>query len=389
MMWTKLLKPHSLGDFLNDTFMLVPKLWKRALPVSVFALLPGVAAWMAVIGSIASWLKGIAADPIPGEAVTGVGRILSGLGPLLLLVAAATVLLSLGQAFQKAFVCAQVGAVIEGRRAGFSELLSEAFRPAWIRVAVQDAALGSIAGGIVMALVAILTFPLAIGALGDLVGAGGPHAAGFAPGFVIRIVGIYLASLAAGLAVVWWLRVRTCACAPAAVLEHANSFSGIGRSLDLSRNRGWRIFGVMFIVSLVITFGLGIVTGPFTFAVAMPGYFGLLRSTLSGEKPSPDTVAAFLASLSWGAGLSMLVSGVIKGGLWPSFLTLLYTDLRIRAGEIDVADEAPAAPAAQPDDFAAVPADLAAAQPADSAELDAPLDVPRGSEGPASGGDRA
>jgi hypothetical protein len=48
--------------------------------------------------------------------------------------------------------------------------------------------------------------------------------------------------------------------------------------------------------------------------------------------------------MSWALGLSVLVSGVVEGSLWSSFLTILHADLRIRAGEKDPAaeDEQPA-----------------------------------------------
>jgi hypothetical protein len=37
--------------------------------------------------------------------------------------------------------------------------------------------------------------------------------------------------------------------------------------------------------------------------------------------------------MGWATGVSMLLTGVVKGTLWPSFLALLHADLRIRAGE--------------------------------------------------------
>jgi|GEM_PF-1665522 len=334
-MGLRLRKQHSLGDFLNDTFSLVPLIWKRALPVSLAAIVPGIAVWMLAMGSIASWVKGIAAEPasIENDPV----RIFSGLMPMLLLGALATVLLFLGQAFQKAFVCAQVGGAIDGRRPRLSELLAAALHPAWIRVAVQDAVIGSLAGSVAFAVIAAAIFPFLFSVLNDVVRLKGPGGPGLR--FVFEIVALYLGSIVVALAAVWWLRVKTCVSAPAAVLERVNSFSGIGRSLELVRGRGWRTFGIMFIVSLVISFGLGILTGPFTFAVAMPGYFTFLRSSTSGEKPSPEAIAALISSMTWGAGLVMLLSGLVKGTLWPSFLALLHADLRIRAGEIEAEPE--------------------------------------------------
>jgi hypothetical protein len=49
--------------------------------------------------------------------------------------------------------------------------------------------------------------------------------------------------------------------------------------------------------------------------------------------------------MSWAVGVTVLISGLVKGSLWPSFLTLLYADLRIRAGELEPdGDDAPPMP---------------------------------------------
>jgi hypothetical protein len=89
----------------------------------------------------------------------------------------------------------------------------------------------------------------------------------------------------------------------------------------------------MFIVSLVISFGLGIVTGPLAFIAIIPGYISFIKESLAGKTPSPEAIFALLSSMSWAIGITMLISGVVRGALWPSFLTMLHADLRIRAGE--------------------------------------------------------
>jgi hypothetical protein len=333
---------HSLGDFLNDSFALVPLVWKKALPVSLAALAPGIALWIATMGSLVRWIKAIVAEA--GSIGSDPSLVLSGFAPFLALAMLATLALYLGQAYQKAFVCAQAGAAIEGRAPGFRELAASAFRPAWLRVAVQDAVVGSLASSIALGIIAGLFFPFFFGKLGEIVRLKESGDAGI--GLIVSFLAVYLGSILVAEAAVWWLRVKTCVSAPASVIERVNSFAGIGRSLELVRGREWRIFGCMFIVSLVISFGLGILTGPITFVVIMPGYFSFLKSSLSGETPSPESIIAFLSSMSWGLGVTMLISGVVQGCLWPSFLTLLHADLRIRAGELDAApEEAPAGPA--------------------------------------------
>ena len=340
----KLRGRHTLGDFLNDTFALVPRIWKKALPVSVAALLPGAALFVAAMAAFGGKLRAIVAEAPSIEADPS--RLLSGLVPLILLSILASLALFLGEAFQKAFVCAQAGAVLEGRDPSLTELAASAFRPAWLRVAVQDAVLYSLAGSIAFAVVASTFLPFLFGKLGDIIRLGESSGPGI--GLIVSFVAAYLGAILAAVAAVWWLRARTAVSAPATVLEGANSFAGIGRSLELTRGRAWRTFGIMFIVSLVISFGLGILTGPITFVAIMPGYLSFLRATLSGENPSPESIVAFFSSMSWAIGIAMMIGGVVQGALESSFLTLLHADLRIRAGEVEGAPEEGAPPEAVP-----------------------------------------
>lgn len=321
---------HTLGDFLNDTFSLVPLIWKRALPVSLASIVPGAALWTLAMRSLGSWIRTLA-----GEG-SSIGRdpsqALSGIGPAIVFGTLASILLFVGQAYQKAFVCAQSGAALEGRETSFAKLASATLRPAWLRVAVQEAVIGILAGFLVFAVIGAILFPFIAGKLSDFVGQrkeGFSHAA-----FFVQLLALYFASILVALAVDWWLKVKTCVSSPAAVLEDRNSFAGIGRSLTLARGSGWRVFGAMFIVSLVISFGLGILTGPITFGVAMPGYFAFLRDSIGGKTPSAESLLSLVSSLSWAFGVTLLISGTVKGTLWPAFLTLLHADLRARSGEL-------------------------------------------------------
>jgi hypothetical protein len=322
---------HSLGDFLNDTFSLVPRIWKKALPVSLVALAPGVALLIAAITSLGSWIKSVAGEP------ASIGKdpslVVSGLAPLLLLGMLASLALFLGHAFQKAFVCAHVGSAIEGREPGLRELTAAAFRPAWVRMAAQEAIVGALAYFIAEAAVGAILCPFLFGKLGDFARLGESGGPGI--GFIASFIAVYLVSILVASAAIWWLRVKTCVAAPAVVLERVNPFAALGRSLELTRGKGWRTFGIMFIVSLVISFGLGILTGPITFLVLMPGYIPFLREALAGETPSPQAIIALVSSMSWAIGVTSLITGLVKGTLWPTFLTLLHSDLRIRAGEIE------------------------------------------------------
>jgi hypothetical protein len=334
---------HRLADFLNDTFALVPAIWKRALPLSFAAILPGAALFVASIASLVDIVNSFIADS--EVFAEDPGLVFTSLVPFLLLIVAASVALFLGRSYQKAFVCSEAGRALEGRKASLTEALRGAARPAFARVAAQDIVVQSISSTIAFGIVFALFLPLCIGLIVKIVGL--ERSGGSPIGPIVSLVALYILLILAASAAAWWLMVKTAVSAPATVIERVNSLAGMGRSLDLVRGRSWRVFGVMFIISLVISFGLGVITGPITFAVILPGYFALIKESLSGESPSPQTIVAFLSSMSWGLGVSVLVSGVVEGCLWPSFQTLLHADLRVRAGELEpMPEERRAAPIA-------------------------------------------
>jgi hypothetical protein len=336
---------HSIADFLNDTFSIVPRIWKRALPVSVAAILPGSALLAASISALVGMIEAIVADSEIFKDNPALA--FSSFAPFFVLLVLASLALFLGMSFQKAFICAEAGDAIGGRQTALGASLRRTIRPAFARIVAQDFIVESLASAIVFGIIFLLFFPFCFGAIARIIEA--PNAEDKAFASIIALMGIYFLVILVAEAAAWWIKVKTAVAAPAAVLERVNAFTALGRSVDLVRGRSWRIFGSMFIVSLVISFGLGILLGPITFVVILPGYFSILSESIAGTSPSPESIIAFLSSMSWALGLSVLVSGIVEGSLWSSFLTVLHADLRIRAGEKDAAaEEEPPAPSPAP-----------------------------------------
>jgi hypothetical protein len=322
-MASKLRGARRLGDFLNDTFSLVPRLWRTILPVSLAAIAPGSALFALAIGSMGGWIRGLASDSASLE--KNPALVFAGLGPFIWLYALAMLALFVGQTYLKAFVCLATGAAIDKAKPRLGELARQAFRPALIRLAVQDLAIGAIGQVLSLAAAAAILVPFIMGKLGAIVrlkDSSSPPAS-----LIAGFIAAYLLAVLAAAAVVWWLKVKMAVAAPATVLEDRNAVSGAGRSIDLVRGRSWRIFGTVFIVSLIISFGLGILTGPFTFAAAIPGYFSFIKENISGAKPSMASIERLLTSLSWTMGLTILLNGIVEGTLMSAFLTLLHADL--------------------------------------------------------------
>jgi hypothetical protein len=319
---------RGLGDYLNDTFNLVPRVWKEVLPVSVAAVLPPALIYGAAFGSLRGIATALSADGAwPKDDPSG---FLRALAPFFLAMGAASLLQFLCGAYQKAFVCLRAGAELQGRKPRFGTLARAALGRPWLRVAIQDAVIGSVIVALALAILFALFFPLLLWAVGNAAKVSREAW----PSMALGVTALYLLFLLAAFAAAWFISVRCCVSAPASLLERRNSIEGIGRSIHLTARAFWRVFGAMFVISLVISFGLGIVMGPITFGIAMPGYFRFLGETMSGGSPSPASVLSLLSSMGWVMGISMLFTGVVQGTLWPSFLTVLYADLRTRKGEL-------------------------------------------------------
>jgi hypothetical protein len=317
---------RGLGDYLNETFSLLPRIWKDALPVSIAAAAPAAVVFGLCFGSLRDLFEDLSENSNwPSENPM---ELLNAVGFFIIVLLAGSVLQFLGGTYQKAFICRRAGAELEGRKPRFFPLLKTVAGRPWLRVAVQDAVIGVVVNSISLLVFFAAMIPAAAAVVkAQSIVEDNPSALAVGYVWIILIVGVVAS------AALWFIQVRTSVSAPASVIEKCNSITGIGRSLHLSSKCFWRIFWAMFLVSLVISFGLGILTGPITFGLAAPGYFSFLQDSLTGSSPSMESMLKLLSSMGWAIGVNFFLSGIVQGILWPSFLTVLYADLRARKGE--------------------------------------------------------
>ncbi len=267
--------------------------------------------------------------PGAGGGAEEVLKALSILAPVWGYIALASVLLFAGGAFQKAFIIAASGKALDGDRPAFRSTLKECL-PGWGRIMVQDIAV-SFVGQILASIIAFaIIIPYVLANLSLFENLKSSDSSSMMS-FIFSIMGIYILMLLAVEAAVWWLKVKTSVSGPASIRGAQNSISGIGSSISLVKGQSWRVFGIMFIVELIIGFAVGILSGPFTFAAILPGYVNTLKLEGATKQEEARTIAKMFSSLGSTAALSALITGVVKGGLWPIFLTLLHDDLSFRA----------------------------------------------------------
>lgn len=108
---------RGLGDYLNDTFSLIPRIWKDALPVSIIAVLPAAVALGFGFASLRDMFDGFAENS--NWASDNPVEFLNVVASFFLVFFAASILGFLGTTYQKAFVCRRVGLELEDKKPKF------------------------------------------------------------------------------------------------------------------------------------------------------------------------------------------------------------------------------------------------------------------------------
>jgi hypothetical protein len=176
------------------------------------------------------------------------------------------------------------------------------------------------------ALVTLLTAAVALGALA-------------AAGKAYLAVGIAgaAAALLAGVAVSVWLSVLLHFGPQAVVFDEEGVFGSLQASARLVRGSWWRLLGISLVVSIVMSFALGLATLPFTGVAMLPLVSRMVNLAMEGNFELSDLVEVFRrsgVSLAVGTAGSTFLQAALGAFFLPAFYGLFYIDLKVRKGEL-------------------------------------------------------
>ena len=317
------LKQHGIGDYLNHIFTIFPKIWKSALPVAALIYLPAGLSYVMGFTSLGSVMENI--THLSGQDPSNISATLLPLFGVYAWFILASIFFAFGNALTTALVSDQAIALIKSE-----QLDGGALRRALSHNALTIVGQGLIVGCLLMVIMTValgLMAVLGILAFGQNLSSMGSNRMGLA------FTGLMFLGFFIMMPVVYWLITKTSVAPQVIIAEKSGAFVGIGRSFHLVRGSSWRVFGVTFVVNLVIGFALGILTGPIIFIFVLPGYMQFLQNMLSGTGYSIDSTVQLFKSMAWGLGISYYIQAIALGLLLPIFKSLLYTDLRIRRNE--------------------------------------------------------
>jgi hypothetical protein len=293
------LRPLAFSELMSASFAVVRRQWR-----SVLVLFGCTALVTQIAVSTANWFA-------PGRNSTATLHFNSTAGGSELLHQELQALKSLGASFAVSlpftiFAAVLAGALIApgvsravlGRTAAFGEVWPEirSRLPKALGLATTVALGLSVVGGVF----------LAPAVIADLAGASDQ-----------TVITLGLLTVPGGL-IFLWLYVSLLLAAPALMLEGHDLRTAMARSLRLVRGAWWRVFGQMFLATLVVDLAVGLITSPLAFGLAAEG---------------SDTASVGLYIV---AALLGVLSSLASLPVTSTFTALLYVDQRIRREALDL-----------------------------------------------------
>lgn len=123
---------------------------------------------------------------------------------------------------------------------------------------------------------------------------------------------------------------------PAIGWEESGVIDAFKRSWNLVKGNWWRVFGILILMGLIVSFAASIVLTPLYFIILwdfFAAYFQILTEIGMGGRPDLTMFADLFTNFGIGIGILTGISSVLQLLVAPLYTVILYFDLRARKGE--------------------------------------------------------
>lgn len=130
--------------------------------------------------------------------------------------------------------------------------------------------------------------------------------------------------------------------------EDAGVMESFRRSWELVRGNWWRVFGILLLMGIVVNFALSIILTP----VYLAAFWGPISNLMQSARtmgPDIEATIQLLESMSLRIAILVLISSLVTVMITPVYTSVLFFDLRARAGEFKRRTPAPPPEAATGD----------------------------------------
>ncbi|HEX9615658.1 MAG TPA: glycerophosphoryl diester phosphodiesterase membrane domain-containing protein [Bacteroidota bacterium] len=131
--------------------------------------------------------------------------------------------------------------------------------------------------------------------------------------------------------------------------ENEDIFAAFRRSWELVRGNWWRTFGILILMSLIVSFAVSIIMTPLYIIILwdfFKGYFEAMSAIGAGGEPDPELFKEMFTSFGFGFGMINALTSVVQIIVAPLYVVVLYFDLRARHREFNPAAPSTALPGA-------------------------------------------
>lgn len=324
------LRAYTLADYFDRTGWMIGKTWKTALTVGGITLLVPAALIAAAVSRMFSVATSLAAASVyPADMV--ILRMLA--GPMVLGIIA-SVLSGVGYLITSLAITHHARDVIFGEPQKPIDYLGVAFRESLGRVVVQMLLKGLLFG-------AMVAGPsLFIGVVVGITGGGG---------FVAFLAVVVV--LVAGVAAIW-LVYSLLLTAQTVVFDRDSALGGFSHSMRLVRGNWWRVFGITVLMQIILSFIVGIISTPIVGASFLPLIANVIRFATGEYYTETELLRALqgVGGIGFAAAVAVVVQQIITVFIMSPFYSLLFVDMKLRAGELRPTDAPHGGQEAGPED---------------------------------------
>ena len=128
--------------------------------------------------------------------------------------------------------------------------------------------------------------------------------------------------------------------------EDAEIIPAFQRSWSLVRGNWWRVFGILTLMNIIVSFGISLVSTPLTFISLWDVFLQQFRlfGTHSWDHAGPQEILGTFRTVGWRLGIINGVTSVAELLITPLVVTVLYHDLLTREKKPAEPPEIPPAP---------------------------------------------
>lgn len=317
-------KQYSLNDLFNETSELVKANWLKSLIAGAVVFLPAAVLYLisfrwlfSEFGTFMERIEHVGSD------TSEIVQVFTSIAAPYALMIAAAFLFAVTSYLMYAFVMRLSFDTLSRKRSTLGEAVTGTLS-LLPRMIAQSIIIGSL-----FFVSVLFLYGLLVGAIALTVAQNGMHGIGI----VFFILGC-IAWFILFLFFILWLSLKSSFALPALVNDPSlGAFDSLGSSFKLVRGSFWRTLGLTLLVSIILGFAVGILSGPVIFILILPGYIELIKALLAGTNDYMKAFPKLFANLAWGLGVSMYIQAVAMSVVYPAFQTLLFVDLSARAAK--------------------------------------------------------